>query len=131
MPKLYLLFSHSLTPDQETDARTSLGVDGFETLPPELQARFGQVPPELEALADYAAPFALWLAERAGPADWVLVQGDFGLTFHLVAWCLRTGHGQPVYATTARVHTEAIQPDGSVLVTKTFRHARFRKYEAA
>jgi hypothetical protein len=130
MPTLYLLFSHTLTPEQAADARASLGVGALEPLPPELQARFSNVPPELDALADYAAPFADWLASRAGPTDWVLVQGDFGLTHLLVAWCLRTGHGQPVYATTARVHTEAPQPDGSVLVTKTFRHARFRKYEA-
>jgi len=103
-------------------------VAALVALPPGLQAWFGQVPPELEALTDYAAPFTQWLAERAGPTDYVLLQGDFGLTFHLVTWCLRTGHGQPVYATTARVHTETRQPDGSVLVQKTFRHARFRKY---
>lgn len=126
---LYLLFSHHITPEQQADAETSLGVGRFESLSAELQALFSNVPPDLESLNEYLQPIRQWLAERVQANDFVLIQGDFGVTFSLVHYCLTNRLGVPVYATTQRQSVDAVQPDGSIVTQRVFRHCRFRRYE--
>lgn len=128
-PTLYLLFSHHITPEQQADAEASLGVGAFESLPAELQALFSNVPPDLESLHEYLQPIRQWLAERVQANDFVLIQGDFGVTFSLVHYCLTHRLGVPVYATTQRQSVDTVQPDGSVVTQRVFRHCRFRRYE--
>jgi hypothetical protein len=129
MPNLYLLFSHHITPEQQADAETSLGVSRLETLPADLQALFSNVPPDLESLHEYLQPIRQWLAERVQADDFVLIQGDFGVTVSLVNYCLTHRLGIPVYATTQRQSVDTVQPDGSVVTQRVFRHCRFRRYE--
>lgn len=129
MPTLYLLFSHQLTAEQKEDAEKSLGVIEFQSLPADLQALFSNVPPDLESLREYLQPVRQWLAERVQPADFVLIQGDFGVTVSLVHYCIANRLGTPVYATTRRQSADAVQPDGSVVTQRVFRHCRFRRYE--
>jgi hypothetical protein len=59
----------------------------------------------------------------------VLIQGDFGVTVSLVNYCLTHRLGIPVYATTQRQSVDTVQPDGSVVTQRVFRHCRFRRYE--
>lgn len=126
MPTLFLLFSHTLTDEQRDDARRSLGVIGFVSLPEPLQTRWSNVPAELESLNEYAVPILAWLSQEAQPGDYVLAQGDYGLTFLTAAWGLQ--HGLvPVYATTIRDVVETRMPDGRVEVQRVFKHVRFRK----
>ncbi|MDM8537378.1 CRISPR-associated protein Csx20 [Desulfobacterales bacterium HSG17] len=124
---LYLLFNHQITPDQELDARTSLKVENIITMPPEIQDIWSQVPPDLDGISDVLAPVKSWLSSVSSPGDYVLVQGDFGACFIMVnaAFDLRL---IPVYATTKRAVTEELQPDGSLKITRRFKHQRFRKY---
>jgi hypothetical protein len=129
MTNLFLLFSHSLTPDQVEDAKQSLGVSNFVSLPADLQALFSCVPPAIESLRDYVVPIQRWLVERVQPTDFVLIQGDFGVTFLLVHYCLTSRLGIPVYATTQRQSIDIPQPDGSVVTQRVFRHCCFRRYE--
>ncbi len=129
MPTLYLLFSHQITPEQRADAEASLGVSRLEALPADLQALFSNVPPDLESLHEYLQPLRQWLAECVKTDDFVLIQGDFGLTFSLVHYCIANCLGTPVYATTQRQSVDAVQPDGSVITQRVFRHCRFRRYE--
>jgi len=124
---LYLVFSHRLTAEQEKDARRSLAVERIVALPPGLSELWRQVPPELAALKDYLAPIAAWLAEKAQPGDRVLVQGDFGAGYLLVQAALAMGL-VPVYATTRREVVEKPGPDGSIEMTRQFKHVRFRRY---
>ncbi len=128
MPKLFLLFSHTLTGDQTADARQSLGVTEFVSLPEDLQARWSEVPPGLERIDDHLQPALNWLAEQAQPGDYVLVQGDFGAIYAAVSFALE--HRLiPVYATTQRNVVETRLPDGKVQVQRTFQHVRYRRYE--
>ncbi|MEZ4687226.1 MAG: CRISPR-associated protein Csx20 [Bacteroidia bacterium] len=125
--KLFLLFSHALTPAQERDAHISLGVEQFCYLPEKLQQRWSQVPPEPENITEIAQPIWDWLTKVTTPGDHVLVQGDFGMTYATVHHAFQLGL-IPVYATTRRESQEVQLPDGSVRKTLVFAHVRFRKY---
>ncbi len=125
---LYLIFNHSLTPEQETDARRSMGAEQILELPKELKPLWSQVPPDLPEIAAHVKPVQNWLLTCAKPGDYLLIQGDFGACFLLVNFAFAHGF-VPIYATTGRKVTEEMQPDGSIRVTRQFRHERFRKYE--
>jgi hypothetical protein len=125
--KLFLLFSHSLTPEQELDARENWGVTEFVVLPDDLQAHFSNVPPDLPDLNNYVMPLQKWLLQHASQEDYVLVQGDLGLGYLLVNFCRSQGF-TPIYSTTVRQSVEVTQPDGSIITQRVFRHRMFRRY---
>lgn len=104
-PDLFLIFNHEITPRQEQDARSSLNVGQNVDLLSDLKDMWQSVPPELPKIADYLEPVKKWLGDNAAPADYVLVQGDFGATFMMVNFAL-SNRLVPVYSTTAR---EAVQ----------------------
>jgi len=120
--KLFLLFSHTIIPTQKSYAKDILRASEFVTLPKELQILFSNVPPELEDLKDYAKPIIEFLNINASKGDYVLIQGDFGLSFLVVEFC-KNNNLIPIYATTKRV---AYEKDG-VKVSR-FEFVRFRKY---
>ena len=122
--KMYLLFSHKLTNEQIEDAK-KLGVDEFVYLPEDLQKKFSNVPPELESIKKYAKDFEKFL-EKAKNGDYVLIQGDFGLTCHLVNFSKNRGL-IPVYATTKRISKD-MKKDGKIIKMSEFKHIKFRKY---
>lgn len=128
MSKFFLLFSHTLTPEQAADARETLGVTEFVALPPEWQAVWSDVPPDAEYLADHLLPLLHWLSQQAQPGDVVLIQGDFGAVYLTVKWALQR-RLIPVYATTRREVVETTLPDGSIQKQSRFQHVRFRRYE--
>ncbi len=129
MSTLHLLFSHTLTPDQEQDAHLNLGVGQFKSLSPDLQELFSNVPPDLKSLDTYLAPIQAWIKEfAADPQDYILIQGDFGATYFLVDYCKQCGFAVPVYATTERQSVDVTQADGSVVTQRTFRHKMYREY---
>lgn len=128
MPNLYLLFSHTLTDEQKEDARHTLKVQDFISLPEGLQSRWSEVPPDSETIAEHLQPVFVWLLDQANPGDYLLVQGDFGVVCLTVAYVRK--HGLiPVYSTTKRETTEIRLPDGTVNKQSTFRHVRYRRYQ--
>jgi hypothetical protein len=127
MPRLFLLFNHTLTAEQEADARNSLGVTEIVTPPPAIRGLWGQLPSDTQELAPLLAPVGEWLAAEARPGDHVLIQGDFGAVYLIVNITLAGGL-IPVYSTTEREAMEEHLPDGTVRLTHRFRHRRFRRY---
>ncbi|MDP2647448.1 MAG: CRISPR-associated protein Csx20, partial [Desulfobacterales bacterium] len=126
--KLFLIFNHELTHLQREDAKKSLGVESIADLPPDLKSLWKQLPPELEGIDDYLGPLKKWLTEHAHSGDLVLIQGDFGAVYIMVNFAFDNGLA-PFYSTTDRRAIEKHAADGSVELTHTFRHVRFRKYE--
>jgi hypothetical protein len=124
---LILLFNHTLTADQESDARENLGVSKVVEPPEELRELWGNVPPDLEDLCGYLEPIKQWLSTHSTPSDYLLIQGDYGATHLMVNFAFERGL-IPVYATTQREAAEEIQADGAVKLTHRFFHKRFRKY---
>jgi len=126
-PRLVLLFNHSLTPSQESDARSSLGIEKISMPSDELQRRWSCVPPEIKGVKDWLAPLFSWLAKSTRPGDYVLIQGEFGAVYLAVGEALRLGL-RPIYSTTRREAQEECLEDGSVRLVHRFRHVRFREY---
>jgi len=123
--KIFLFFSHKLTEDQINDAKR-LGIEEFISLPYELQYLWSNVPPDIEDIREYIKPFYEFLDKNAKKEDFVLIQGDFGLTCKLVNYSKQKGL-VPVYATTKRVAKE-IKNNGKVVKISEFKHIRFRRY---
>jgi len=128
MPDLYLIFNHQLTTDQKNAAISQLGILHFFPLPDELQQKWSQIPPELDTMTSYLEPLRRWLSDQARPSDFVLIQGDFGACYLMVAEAFRLNL-IPLYSTTKREAVEDNHADGTVTLTHQFKHVIFRKYE--
>jgi hypothetical protein len=127
MTTLFLLFNHTLTAPQESEARAALGVDEIVEPPLEILNLWSTIPPDLPGLQQYLEPVRDWLAEKAIPGDHILIQGDFGAVYLLVYFSLSCGL-IPIYSTTEREALEKHLPDGSVRLQHTIRHRGFRRY---
>lgn len=127
MPKLFLVFSHQLTETQREEAFRVLGVDSIQCLPEHLQVVWSQVPPELPSVQGHIQPIIDWLKVQVQTGDYLLIQGDYGATYHMVKWAL-ANQCIPIYATTARKTLTAME-NGKVVTSRVFEHVRFRFYE--
>ncbi len=124
---LFLLFNHTLTPEQHADAQASLGVGTVVVPSKDIRGLWSNLPPEPEGLFDVLDPIRQWLAGNAQVGDVVLIQGDFGACWLMVQYAREQGL-LPIYSTTRRLAEELPQPDGSVKLVHHFRHVRFREY---
>jgi len=124
--KMILLFSHTLTPEQKEDAEKTLKVDEFISLPDELQNLWSNVPPEIENLDNYLEPIFNYLRKNLKKGDFVLVQGDFGVTCKTAEF-VKSLEAVAVYATTKREVIEKKENDKIVKIS-IFKHIRFRKF---
>jgi len=127
MKIFHLLFSHELTTEQKKEIRDILHCDLIKALPAELQLLWSQVPPEADISRELLQPFFIHLEKESLPEDFVLVQGDYGITCAVVNWCLKNGR-VPVYATTRRIASELHHDDGAIETKHIFQHVKFRKY---
>lgn len=126
MPTLTLLINHSLTQEQISDAKISLDVSDILQPNDTVKAFWANIDPIgdlpcLEIITDY-------LLKNSVKSDFVLVQGDFGATYYIVAWCFKNGR-IPIYSTTKRFYNEIHQQDGSVKTEHVFKHINFRRYK--
>jgi len=126
MPKMFLLFSHTLTQEQKEDAKNSLGVGEFIKLPPSLQELWSNIPPDIKDITSYLEPIKAWLKENIQIGDYALVQGDFGATCKIATFVKEQG-AKAVYATTKRNVEEKLL-DGKVIKTSVFKHIIFREF---
>jgi hypothetical protein len=126
-PVLLLLFNHTPTSLQEEDARLSLGIEEIIHLPECLRPVWNSVPPEIEKIEDYLEPIKSWVLESSRTGDYILIQGDFGATYLMVRFAFERGL-IPVYSTTRREAIEIHEPQGTVKLSHTFQHVKFRKY---
>lgn len=127
MQKLHLLFNHTLTQEQLSDAKASLLCYVIVSLPKELQELWSSVPPNLKSLEEYLKPIKEYVSTNIQKDDFVLVQGDFGATYMMVNFVKSLG-AKPIYATTSRDVVEIREGD-KVIKKSIFRHERFREYE--
>lgn len=127
MKKLFLLFSHKLTSNQKESARKLYAVEDFIYLPMELQSLWSKVPPNVEKIRGYLAPLKTYLKNNAHKEDIVLIQGDFGATYHMVDFAKKIDL-VPIYATTKREVREYIK-DKKLIKESIFEFERFRGYE--
>ena len=126
MRKLLLIFNHTLTKEQTKDAKDSLGVCDFVSLPSDLQNVWGSIPPNMETISDTIKPIKEFVINNGDKSDFALIQGDFGACYELVNFCKEIGL-MAVYSTNRRVSTETVI-DGIVHKSSQFQHCIYRKY---
>jgi hypothetical protein len=130
MRKIFLLFSHNLTDEQVKELKDRFGICSIISLPKDLQNLWSNFPPENDFPEKLANIFIKFLKENSSIDDFVLIQGEFGLVFYMVDWCLKNRR-IPIYSTTKRIFKEENQPDGSIKNIHIFKHINFRKYRGS
>ncbi|MDD2650442.1 MAG: CRISPR-associated protein Csx20 [Candidatus Cloacimonadales bacterium] len=126
MPNLVLLFSHQLSRDQIADAEKSMLINEYIMMPNELKELWANVSPEVEK--PNIKPFTSWLESITKEGDYILIQGDYYMTYHMVQWAFHNNR-IPVYATTKReTIIKQVEATNEVIKTSVFKHVIFRKY---
>ncbi len=128
MNKLFLLFSHNLTYEQKTEAEYRFKIDEFIYLPEKLQYKWSNIPPEGEMEDNYLTEFKEFLLKNRDKENYVLIQGDFGVTYSMVNWCFKNGF-IPIYSTTKRIYNSIQREDKSTTNIHVFKHVNYRLYK--
>ena len=124
MKTLFTLINHTLTSEQEEDARKNLNVDKFINI---ADARWRDIDPSEKSVIKFFEVYKDKLKKQAKSGDVLLVQGDFGATYNMIRFA-KNMDLIAVYATTNRIVSEQIE-NGKVVIKREFKHARFREYE--
>jgi len=124
---MYLIFSHKLTEEQKSEICSDLGCADVVSLPGNLQNIWSNVNSAADDILSAANDIIQWLYENTREKDYLLVEGDFGMTFMIVDWAL-SNERIPVYSTTERRYSSRGRSDGSVTNIHHFRHIKFRRY---
>ena len=127
MKKIGLLFSHRLTKKQEEELNSVYGITRFVYLPEDKQKKWANVPADIENVEYWLKDIVGWVEQNFVKGDYLLIQGDFGAVCYMVTFAFEKDL-VPIYATTVRVHKE-IEKDDVIMVSKIFKHVRFRIYE--
>jgi len=128
MKKICLLFSHTLTDAQKEDISNSLKVEKSYKLPSKLQEQWSQVPAKKGLdFMEYLLPIKEFLEETLEKGDYLLIQGEFGATYHMVEYAKSRAY-IPVYSVNERVSREYIE-EGIVKKYAEFKHEFFREYK--
>lgn len=124
MKTLFTLINHTLTSEQEEDARKNLNVDKFVNI---ADAMWSDIDPSEKSIIKFVEVYKDKLKKQAKAGDVLLVQGDFGATYNMIRFAKNMGL-IAVYATTNRIVSEQVE-NGKVVIKREFKHARFREYE--
>jgi hypothetical protein len=127
MKQLFLLFSHTLTEEQIVDAKNSLQIDNFVSLPDDLQILWSNIPPNIDKIDNYLQPIKEFIKLKANKNDMILIQGDFGAIYQMVNFT-KDLELIPIYATTKR-ETKKITQDDKIIKTSIFKHIKYREYK--
>jgi len=124
MKKLFVLMNHIILPEQIKQAKEILDASEVVILSDDAWA---MINPYDDTIAEDLLPYKKKLSFESHERDYLLVQGDFGATYHMVRFALMCKL-IPIYATTRR-HVDEKVIDGKVVTTREFSHIRFRRYE--
>lgn len=124
MKTLFTLINHTLTSEQEEDARKNLNVDKFINI---TDAMWSDIDPSEKSVIKFVEAYKDKLKKQAKAGDVLLVQGDFGATYNMIRFAKSMGL-IVVYATTNRIVSEQVE-NGKAVIKREFKHARFREYE--
>ena len=81
MKILFTLINHTLTLEQEEDARENLDVDKFVNI---ADARWSDIDPSDKSVIKFVETYKNKLKKQAKVGDILLVQGDFGATYNMI-----------------------------------------------
>ncbi|MDU1443549.1 MAG: CRISPR-associated protein Csx20 [Clostridium cochlearium] len=127
MNKMFLLFSHELTEGQIKEAENRFKIEKFIYLTDELQKLWSNIPPEGELDETYIKEFKDFISSKSEKGDYILIQGEFGMTYNMVQWSFKKGY-IPIYASSKRVYKYIQKEDGTIENIHIFKHVNFRRY---
>ena len=81
MKTFFTLINHTLTSEQEEDARKNLNVDKFINI---ADARWSDIDPSEKSIIEFVEAYKDKLKKQAKAGDVLLVQGDFGATYNMI-----------------------------------------------
>lgn len=122
-----VMLSHNLLDEQICELRKDFKVNNIIYLENELKVAWANINPREEIDKNLIARFEKEIKNKTQIGDFVIIQGEWGITFKMVNICLSLGR-IPIYATTERTVSEK-NIDGKVEIKKEFRHVMFRRYE--
>lgn len=122
------IISHKLLDSQVCELKKDWNVDNILELPEVLKKEWSNINTneELEKNLKIVNKFKKFILANTNQEDYVIVQGEWGMTFTVVNMCFELNR-VPIYATTERKTKETVI-DGQVHSEKVFEHVRFRKY---
>lgn len=124
MKTLFILMNHEILPEQRLEAEKNFGITEFVTIGNE---EWSQINPSDESVTMSVKYYKILLKQKSKKGDYLLIQGDFGATYHLIRFAKSIGL-IAIYATTKRIITEE-KIDGKIITKREFKHERFREYE--
>lgn len=124
--KVLPILSHTLTENQILDLENNHGINEIVNLPNNLKEKWANIEPEGELDDNLADDIIQFIEDNTCEQDYILIQGEFGMTFYLVNSCFNLNR-IPIYATSKRSVKE--EKEGNKIITKrVFEHVGFRKY---
>lgn len=122
MKQIFILFSHKLTEVQEVEIKEKLGCEKINYLPEQLQELWSNV----DINIDNENIFKNYLKDNGNKNDYVLIQGEWGLTYKIIEFCKKNSF-IPIYSYSKRKVLEEKQ-DENIKKTSFFKHIKFMKY---
>jgi len=126
MKKLALLFSHKLSEDQKSDAEKSLGIKEFIYMSDRLLKKWSDIPEDID-IYDYSKDFKSFIEENCTKDDYILIEGEYGITYHMVDWCKSKGYN-PIYSFSKRVFESKEVENGVFENIHYFKHIKYKNY---
>lgn len=122
MKKAYILFSHILLEEQKLELKNEFGCEEIVYLPENLQLLWSNV----QENDNTSQLFYEFLKTNALENDYVLVQGEWGITYKIVNFC-KNNNLIPIYSFSKRISHEEIKND-IIVKTSYFKHIKFKEY---
>lgn len=122
MKQAFILFSHKLTSIQEKEIKENLFCEKINYLPKELQHYWSNVDKNVES----EKLFINYLNEFASKGDYILVQGEWGLTYKMIRFC-KKNEFIPIYSYSKRNVEEKIEGE-NIKKISFFKHVKFMEY---
>ena len=119
---IVLLFSHILTETQAKELKEQYRCENIIYMPEEIKMRWMSVD-------DNTSPeiFESFLLDNLKKGDYVLIQGDWGMTYKLITFAKKNGF-IPIFSRTTR-NVKEVNNGDKIIKTSIFQHIGFRKYE--
>ena len=121
MKKIILLFSHTLTEPQVKELKENWNCNEIIYMSDELKNNWMNVSDNTDI-----NQFKKFLLDNLRKKDYVLIQGEWGLTYNMINFA-KENNFIPLYAGTTRNVTEYKERD-KVIKNSIFSHTTFKKY---
>lgn len=119
---VYIFFSHILLKEQEKELINNFFCEKIIYLPEKLQFLWSNIEEE----NDYSQLFFDFLEKNAQKKDYILIQGEWGITYKMINFCKIKGL-VPIYSFSKRTSHEEVR-EGVVIKTSYFKHIKFKRY---